>query len=112
MEMIILTPEQAELVRGNHGKYSALDPTPTDDGNFILPVDVLDDPEHQEVFNKLGECKYADIDIIEVIDDKLPNDDIEKFKQTLSVKEISPVSIAAEKSMTVKPVYEKVIKQK
>ena len=108
MKLIILTPEQASQVRGRHGKYSALDPIEADNGMFILPVDVLEDPEHREVLSDLGACKFAEINVSDVIDVKLPEGDPEKITQVLSVKEISPVSITAEKEMLVKPVYEKV----
>ena len=108
MKVVYLNKEQANKVRGKHGLYSALEPVATDNGMFILPVEVLDDPEHKEVLSELGECKYADIDVIEEVDDKLPDE----TKQILLVKEISPVKISIEKEMTTKPIYDKVIKQK
>ena len=111
MKVIILTSEQAEKVRGRHGKYSALDPVLADNGMFILPTDVMDDPEHKEVFADLGECKFAEIDILQVTDTKLPEDDLMREKQVLSVKEISPVIITTEKAMAEKPIYDKVIKK-
>lgn len=40
MEMILLTAEQADKVRGNYGNYSALDPIQVVEG-FALPIDVL-----------------------------------------------------------------------
>lgn len=109
MKIIYLTQEQADKVRGRHGKYSALDPIMADNGMFILPVEVLNDPEHKEVLSQLGECKFAEIDVTEVVNVKLPVDDINRTNQVLSVKEVSSVSITAEKEMTVKPVYEKVL---
>jgi len=85
MEMIYLTKEQADKVRGRHGRYSALEPILADDGNYILPLAVLKDPEHREVFADLGKCKYANIDVIIEIDEKEP----EKSRQILSVKSIT-----------------------
>jgi hypothetical protein len=93
MEVVYLNKEQAEKVRGRHGIYSALEPILCSDGSFILPVEVLKDPEHQEVFKDLGECKYADIDvIIEQIDPKL-GADVDNIKQRLSVKSVSSTTI-------------------
>jgi len=106
MKAIILNKDQADKVRGNHGKYSALDPIPTDSGMFVLPIEVLDDPEHKEVLNDLGGCKYAEIDLLQVVDTKLSVNDPMREKQVLSVKTISPVMINIEKSMTEKPIYE------
>ena len=109
MKVIYLAKEQADKVRGRHGQYSALDPIALDDGRFMLPVDVLEDKEHAEVLSDLGACKFAEIDVSDVTDTKLPVDDFMRTKQVLSVKEISPVSIEVEKEMTVKPVYERII---
>jgi hypothetical protein len=102
MRVIYLNKEQTEKVRGRHGIYSALEPVEADNGMFILPLEVLDDPEHKEVFTDLGECKYAEIDVIQVKDEKMP----EEEKQILSVKIVSPVSITEEKEMTEKPKYQ------
>ena len=108
MKVILLTSEQADQVRGRHGKYSALDPILADNGMYILPTDVLDDPEHAEVLKDLEGCKFAEVQIREIIDLNLPDGPNGKLSQVLSVKEISPVSITAEKIMTAKPVYEEV----
>jgi len=89
MEMIYLIKEQADKVRGRHGRYSALEPILADDGNYILPLAVLKDPEHQEVFDELGKCKYANINVIIEIDKKIP----ENSKQILSVKSITQDTI-------------------
>lgn len=67
MGVILLTPVQAEQVRGNHGTYSAIDPIQTEDGNFILPMDVLYDPEHAEVLDKLLQCQACDLTITEEV---------------------------------------------
>ena len=111
MKVIYLDKDQSDKVRGRHGKYSALDPVAADNGMFILPVEVLDDPEHKEVLSDLGACKFAEINVSDVTDTKLPVDDINRTKQVLSVKEISPVNIVIEKEMPIKPVYEKVVQQ-
>jgi hypothetical protein len=96
MKAILLTKEQADKVRGRHGTYSKLDPMVIADGRFILPIEVLTDPEHKEVFNSLGECKYAEIDIVQKVDAKLPELDPMKETQVFSVKSVSKVIIAAE----------------
>lgn len=108
MKLIVLTTQQADQVRGRHGKYSALDPILADNGMYVLLVDVMDDPEHKEVLDQLGACKYAEIDTIQVVDAKLPADDPMKITQVLIVKAVIPVIISAEKIMTAKPVYEEV----
>lgn len=103
--MILLTKEQADKVRGRHGKYSELDPIESDNEMFILPDDVLNDPEHKEVLYELGECKYANVDILHEVDEILSEEDPLKYKQVFSVKEVSPVKISVEKEITVKPTY-------
>lgn len=42
---IIITPEQANAIRGNYGRYSAIDPIATGGGNFIIPDKCLLDPD-------------------------------------------------------------------
>jgi len=110
MKLILLTVEQTEKVRGRHGKYSALDPIAMDNGMFILPIEVMDDPEHKETLNDLGGCKYANVDIHLILDPKRPEDELKLGIQTLSVNAISPLVIAVENEMTVKPAYIEVIK--
>jgi len=110
MKVIYLNKDQADKVRGRHGNYSELQPVEADNGMFILPIEVMDDPEHKEVFADLGECKFAEIDILQVTDTKLLIG--EQEKQVLSVKAISPVAITTEKEMIVKPIYDEVIKPK
>lgn len=62
--MIILTPDQADLVRGVSpiSPWAALDPVPLKDGTFILPEDVLADPAHADVADFLGGLPTGDID--------------------------------------------------
>jgi hypothetical protein len=85
MEMILLTKEQAEKVRGRHGRYSELDPIPTNDGYFMLPVDVLKDPEHAEVLEDLMKSESAVIKETVIINKKLPEGDLLREKQTYTV---------------------------
>lgn len=42
---IIITPEQAEQIKGKYGKYSAIEPVPTPDGNYIIPENCLNDAD-------------------------------------------------------------------
>jgi hypothetical protein len=54
--MILLTPAQAQAVRGKVDPMHGLDPIALKDGNFVLPIEVLDDPafaKHKNVLNKL-----------------------------------------------------------
>ena len=46
---IIISKEQAEQIRGRHGKYSAIEPVPSPDGNYLVPERCLDDPDLQEI---------------------------------------------------------------
>lgn len=49
MRVIILTAEQAQEVRGTHGKYSGLDPVQLADGiSYFLPVEVLENNDLPE----------------------------------------------------------------
>ena len=46
---IIITKEQADQIRGRHGKYSAIEPMPSPDGNYLVPERCLDDPDLQSI---------------------------------------------------------------
>ena len=46
---IIISTTTANRIRGNHGKYSAIEPIPLGDGKFIIPENVLSDEDLQEV---------------------------------------------------------------
>jgi hypothetical protein len=85
MEMILLTKEQADKVRGRHGQYSALDPIEIEGGYFMLPVDVLKDPEHKEVLEALMKCEAAVIKETLTVNKKLPVEDPLREKVTYSV---------------------------
>jgi len=50
---IIITKEQAEQIRGRHGKYSAIEPVPSPDGNYLVPERCLDDPDLQDIKAKI-----------------------------------------------------------
>ncbi|HUU99462.1 MAG TPA: hypothetical protein VMW32_00730 [Bacteroidales bacterium] len=96
MEAVIyLTKEQADKVRGRHGKYSALDPIEAEDGNFILPKDVLSDPEHKEVLGELLKCKEAEIEVETIKDEKLSDDDPIAEKQVIKIKKIKELTAVA-----------------
>ncbi len=55
--ILILTKEQAERIKGNYGRYSALEPIPLPDGNFMLPEDCLSDPDLKDAWPRLQEAK-------------------------------------------------------
>ena len=46
---IIISTTTANRIRGNHGKYSAIEPIPLGDGKFIIPENVLSDEDLQEI---------------------------------------------------------------
>ena len=50
---IIITKEQAEAIRGRHGKYSAIEPVLSPDGNYLVPERCLDDPDLKDVKDKI-----------------------------------------------------------
>ena len=49
MSHIIIDKAQADVIRGNHGIYSAVDPVPTPDGKFIVPEACLSDADLAEI---------------------------------------------------------------
>lgn len=59
MNLIILTKEQAENIRGRYGRYSALDPIELPDGMFMLPEDCLRDKDLKDAYEKMNEAVTA-----------------------------------------------------
>ena len=49
MKHIIISTTTANRIRGNHGKYSAIEPIALGDGKFIIPENVLSDDDLQDV---------------------------------------------------------------
>lgn len=49
MSHIIIDKAQADVIRGNHGIYSAVEPVPTPDGKFIVPEACLSDADLAEI---------------------------------------------------------------
>lgn len=102
MIVIYLNREQADKVRGKHGRYSALEPVKADDGNFILPKEVLSDPEHAEILNELLKCKEAEIELQTVIDEKMPEDDPIRETQVIKINSITDKTIKELKTSQIK----------
>lgn len=94
MDLIYLTKEQAEKVRGRHGKYSELQPIPAEDGSFVLPLDVLKDPEHKDVLAELLKCRTAECNVVTIVNEKLKVDDPEREKQVIRVMRINEYTIS------------------
>lgn len=65
MKLIILKTNEADSVRGRHGKYSALDPIELTDGRFGLPPEVLADPDLSEVHDFLAALPIEEVEIKE-----------------------------------------------
>ena len=63
MKFIIFTKEQAELIKGQYGKYSALDPIELTDGRYGLPPEVLNDPDLSEVHDFLAGLPIEEAEI-------------------------------------------------
>jgi hypothetical protein len=66
MNHIIITPAQAELIRGKHGKYSAIEPVPTPDGNFIIPEVCLNDPDLASIKAQIEAMRGNEQDIKQI----------------------------------------------
>lgn len=49
MKHIIISTTTANRIKGNHGKYSAIDPLPLGDGKFLIPENVISDEDLQEI---------------------------------------------------------------
>jgi len=64
---IIISKEQADAVRGRHGKYSALEPVEFPDGKFAIPERCIDDPEFADI--KVTLQKYQKEGIVQDIED-------------------------------------------
>lgn len=64
--MIILTPEQANIVRGNYGQYSYLDPIKCVEG-FALPIDVLNNIEFITVKEFLSTLPIQEVIVEEML---------------------------------------------
>jgi hypothetical protein len=82
---IIITKEQADRVRGRHGKYSALEPVEFPDGMYGIPERCLSDPEFEDIKETL--IKYQKEGIVQDITDlneKALSTAIEKDKYYLS----------------------------
>ena len=81
---IIISKEQAEKIRGRHGKYSALEPVEFPDGMFGIPERLIDDPEFEDIKDTLKqyqkECKVQDIEDLKEEEGR----DIEENKYYLS----------------------------
>jgi hypothetical protein len=60
--MIVLTAEEATAVRGPSAsvEHAALMPVELEDGRYVLPVEVLDDPAHDEHHDMLVALPTAD----------------------------------------------------
>lgn len=64
MEMILLTPEQTNQVKGNYGSYSALEPIEVVEG-FALPVDVLYNVEFEAIKDLLLTLPIQEVTFIQ-----------------------------------------------
>lgn len=66
MDLLILTPVQADQVRGPSADgTAALEPRVLLNGDFILPARVLDDPAHSEHYALLSTLPIADSSEVE-----------------------------------------------
>lgn len=65
---IIITPEQAEQIKGRYGKYSAIEPVLAPDGNYIIPEKCLYDADLAEAKAKIEAANGEVQDIIDLPD--------------------------------------------
>lgn len=62
---IILTEGQADSVKGTYNEIASLEPVPTGDGRFFLPLAVLNDPNFTEVHELLSSFPIEEVTIIQ-----------------------------------------------
>lgn len=56
MKLIILTKDQAEIIKGRYGIYSALEPVALPDGMFMLPEHCLNDKDLKDAYKKMNDA--------------------------------------------------------
>jgi hypothetical protein len=61
MNMILLSSDQAAQVTGNYGDFSALQPVQIDTGDYVLPPEVLTNPDFNSVFDLLSSLSQVDV---------------------------------------------------
>lgn len=66
MKFIILLKEQADFIRGRHGKYSGIDPVELTNGQYGVPPEVLTDPDLSEVHDFLAALPIEEAEIKEL----------------------------------------------
>lgn len=66
---IIISKEQADAIRGRHGKYSAIEPVPSPDGNYLVPERCLDDPDLKDIKMTIQNCVEPDKKNVQDIED-------------------------------------------
>lgn len=66
MSHLIITEAQANQIRGNHGKYSAIDPIKVPDGTYVIPEACLSDVDLAEINNILTTMATNVQDIIDL----------------------------------------------
>lgn len=62
MKAIYLNKEQADEVRGEYKMGKILEPRPTENNMFVLPVGVIKDPDYRDALKYIGDCRYANIE--------------------------------------------------
>ena len=70
--MIILTADEADKVRGLTVKYHALAPVPLNDGTFLLPMSVPDDPAHAAHADFLKSLQAREVELTEYLGYQAP----------------------------------------
>lgn len=68
MNMIVLTAEEADQVRGISSPGAALEPRDLGDGRFVLPPEVLTDPAHDDKWETLRGFPIEDVTFPQPID--------------------------------------------
>jgi hypothetical protein len=83
---IIITKEQAEQIRGRHGRYSAIEPVPSPDGNYLVPERCLDDPDLKDIKDKIqlliqpAKANVQDIEDLPEMGQAIVKDKIYRFE--------------------------------
>lgn len=59
--MIILNETQKYQVKGNYGKWKALDPIEIQGNLYMLPEDILEDTDFSGAFDILNVCEIREV---------------------------------------------------
>lgn len=102
MKHLIITKEQADLVRGKHGRYSGIMPVELPDGNFIISQGSMDDPDLISIKPVLEDiaktAKFCEIKDLPKVGEYVEKDKI-YFSDAKQISDYSGLVIAKENAV-------------